>query len=185
MDKETDFSMTDEDRFSMTDEDIFSMTDEEIAASRVVIVDDDPLITMSLRSFLELELEIEPVVFNVSTEASVFVKSESFDVIMSDFLMPDMDGIQLLTEAHHARPIAPRILLTGYADKENAIKAINEARLFQYIEKPWDNEHVKNVLINALERHHLIATIQKYVAELGETRRNLAGLKRGILRAFS
>ena len=163
----------------------FTLDETEIAAAKIVVVDDDSLVTTSLCSFLELELDVEPIFFNVSTEAAEFVKTEEFDLIISDFLMPDLDGIRLLNEARNARPRAPRILLTGYADKENAIKAINEVRLFQYLEKPWDNEQLKNVVINGLERHHLMRTIEKHVDALAETQRDLAGLKKALVRAFA
>ena len=60
------------------------------------------------------------------------------DVVLSDFKMPGMDGLAFLARVRAAYPDAVLILLTGYADKESAIRAINEVGIWQYVEKPWD-----------------------------------------------
>jgi CheY-like chemotaxis protein len=70
-------------------------------------------------------------------------------------MMPGMDGITFLRSRRELRPLTTRILLTGYADKENAIRAINEAGLYYYLEKPWDNEQLKLVIRNGIERSAL------------------------------
>jgi CheY-like chemotaxis protein len=57
------------------------------------------------------------------------------------------------------QPLATRILLTGYADKQNAIRAINEAGLYYYLEKPWDNDHLKMVIRNGIERSALFTEL--------------------------
>ena len=64
------------------------------------------------------------------------------DLVISDFLMAEMNGLDFLQQVKKMYPDVPCILLTGYADKENAIKAINEIGLFQYIEKPWGFEEI-------------------------------------------
>ena len=163
----------------------FDLTNEQIADARLVLVDDDALVTSSLSSFLGLELEIDPVVFNKSTDAAQYLHDNEVDLIISDFLMPDMDGIQLLSKAREAQPNVPRILLTGYADKENAIKAINEVRVFQYVEKPWQNEWLRNVVINALERRVLVKTLTERLEELMQTRQDLSGLRNALVRTFA
>jgi DNA-binding NtrC family response regulator len=71
-------------------------------------------------------------------------------------MMPEMDGITFLRPHGRERdPLTTRILLTGYADKENAIRAINEAGLYYYLEKPWNNDHLKLVIRNGIERSAL------------------------------
>ena len=69
-------------------------------------------------------------------------KKRPVDMVISDFLMPDMNGLEFLSEVKNLCPDTVRILLTGYADRDNAIRAINEIGLFQYLEKPWDNDHL-------------------------------------------
>src|SRR5207245_10377421 len=60
------------------------------------------------------------------------------DAVLSDFKMPVMDGLVFLGRVRAQHPDAVLMLLTGYADKESAIRAINEVGIWQYVEKPWD-----------------------------------------------
>ena len=110
------------------------------AKQRILILDDEEMVLTSLSSFLALETVYEVVTFTSANEALEYVKANEIDLVVSDYLMPEMDGISFLAKVRDLRPEVPRIILTGYADKENAIKAINEVGLFQYIQKPWDNE---------------------------------------------
>ena len=144
----------------------FSLPQERIAAAKILVVDDDALVTSSLRSFLSLELDLDPLVFNDSRQALDYLRENQVDLVISDFLMPEVDGIKLLTEARRLHPEAPRVLLTGYADKQSAIRAINEAQLYQYIEKPWQNENLKEIVYNGLERSHFVKTLFSHLAEL-------------------
>ena len=63
------------------------------------------------------------------------------------------------------------ILLTGYADKENAIKAINEIGLYKYIEKPWDNDSLINDIKNGIERSHLLSDLLCQMEELEQAKK--------------
>ena len=98
--------------------------------------------------------------------------------------MPGTNGIELLREFASLHPHAPRILLTGYADKQSAIEAINDVGLFQYIEKPWENEKLLIVLRNAHERRFLVKALQEKIAEIDQTQGKLSGLQEDILRTF-
>jgi DNA-binding NtrC family response regulator len=164
---------------------VFELTDELVADAKIVVVDDEELITNTLSNFLFVELEVDPITFNDSRKALEYVKDNAVDLIISDFLMPEMDGIQLLSGARSAQPHAPRVLLTGYADKENAIKAINEVALYQYVEKPWDNGMLKNVIKNGLERKFLLSYLTGYVEKLASTQKDLERLRKGLVRAFA
>lgn len=163
----------------------FELSEEQLATSRVMVVDDDTLVTSSLSSFFSLELDIDPIVFNDSTQAAEYLRSQQIDLVISDFLMPGLDGIQLLRVAREAQPEVPRVLLTGYADKENAIKAINDVGVFQYLEKPWENEQLRAVVVNGLTRLLLMRTLTQKMSELQDTQQNLAGLKKALVRAFA
>lgn len=163
----------------------FDLTPEQIARSKVVLVDDDALITTTLKNFLFIELDIEALTFNDPHAARRYLEQEQIELIISDFLMPELDGIQLLRAARSTQPAAPRILLTGYADKENAIKAINEVALFQYVEKPWDNPALKNTIRAALERYHLIRSLTAAIEQLAKTEQDLSRLRKGLIRAFA
>ena len=134
--------------------------------SKVVIVDDEEIVLTSLSSLLSLETDYEVKTFLSSEEALKYIKNEDTDLVISDYLMPEMDGITFLGEVRKLKPEIPRIILTGYADKENAIKAINEVGLFQYIEKPWNNDDILIVLRNGLEKQRLIKTLREKIGEI-------------------
>lgn len=163
----------------------FELTPEQIAAARVVIVDDEAMVTDSLASFLSLELDVEPITFNDPTEALAYIREHEVDLVLSDFLMPEMDGIKFLIEARNNRPGVPRVLLTGYADKQNAITAINEVKLFQYMQKPWDNEALKAVVLDALRQLWLMRRLAETLEELAQTRTDIASMRTALLEALA
>ena len=79
----------------------------------------------------------------------------------------------------------PRIILTGYADKENAIKVINEVGLFQYIEKPWDNEQLRLVIRNGLEKQQLVTQLQQKISEINAAYGEIQNIQKEILKTFA
>ncbi len=150
----------------------------------LLIVDDEEMVLTSLRAFLMLETEYEVLTFNSATAALEAVKGQTIDLVVSDYLMPDMTGIDLLLEIKKLQPYATRILLTGYADKENAIKAINEVGLYQYVEKPWDNSELKLIIQNGLERRFLMEKLEQKIAEVQQVQQNLQDIQAQIIKAF-
>lgn len=150
----------------------------------VMLVDDEPMVLTALRSFLELETPYRVLTFSSPTDALAALRTEPVDVIVADFMMPGLDGISFLRQARELRPFATRILLTGYADKENAIRAINEAGLYYYLEKPWSNEHLKLVVRNGIERSALFLELDMRVSALEHAHRELYDMRRKLVQAF-
>ncbi len=150
----------------------------------VAIVDDEEMVLTSLNSFLALETDYEVKTFLSANKALEFIKDNSIDIVISDYLMPEMDGITFLGKVRDLRPEVPRIILTGYADKENAIKAINEVGLYQYIQKPWDNEDILIVLRNGLEKQQLMKKLHQKIDEINKAYADLQGLHREIVKTF-
>jgi DNA-binding NtrC family response regulator len=162
-----------------------AMIDEErLAEARVLLVDDDQLVTSSLSSFFCLEMDFEPTVFNDAREALNYLAENRPDLIISDFFMPEVDGIQLLQQARKLYPEVPRVLLTGYADKENAIKAINDVQLYRYIEKPWENDLLRAVVANGVARIYLLRALLDKLEVLAETSDEMASLRRSLVSVF-
>lgn len=151
----------------------------------IVLVDDEEMVLISIRSLIELETDYTCVPFKSAIQALDFIaSSEDISLVVSDYLMPEMDGITFLAKVRQLRPDIPRILLTGYADKENAIKAINEVGLFQYIEKPWDNSDLLLIFRNGLERQQLMRKLQEKIDEINRAYGDLDSLHREIVKAF-
>lgn len=157
---------------------------EEHLIPTVVIVDDEEMVLSSLSAFLSLETEYRVMTFTRAADALSFIQSHPIDLVVSDYLMPEMDGITFLSKVKACQPNATRIILTGYADKENAIKAINDVGLFQYIEKPWDNSDLLIVLRNGLEKQRLMHKLDQKIAEINRAYEELQGLHREIVKTF-
>jgi signal transduction histidine kinase len=141
----------------------------------VYVVDDDPLVTDSLSRALELETEWRVSAFNHGARALAAMPDNPPDVVLSDFKMPGMDGIAFLGRVRAAHPDSVLLLITGYADKESAIRAINEVGIWQYVEKPWDLGDLLIKIRQGLERRALVAELRAKNSAL-ETR--LAELER-------
>ncbi len=150
----------------------------------LLIVDDEEMVLISLRAFLTLETEYDLLTFSSTAQAIEAARERSIDLVVSDYLMPDITGIDFLLEIKKLHPYATRILLTGYADKENAIKAINEVGLYQYVEKPWDNNELKLIIQNGLERRFLMEKLEQKITEVQQVQQNLQDIQAQIIKAF-
>ena len=150
----------------------------------VVIVDDEDMVITSLRAFLTLETEYNVQGFTDPLESVKYLETHPVDVVVSDYLMPKMNGIQLLARAKELQPEAARVLLTGHADKQSAIQAINDVGLYQYLEKPWDNQQLLLVIQSAIERTQLFRNLREKINELDSAHSNLKDVQARLLRAF-
>jgi DNA-binding NtrC family response regulator len=151
----------------------------------ILIVDDEEMVLTSLSTYLTLETTYDVVTFTSAAHALQYIEKNDVGVIISDFLMPEMDGITFLAKAKELRPDAPRVILTGYADKENAIKAINLVGLYQYVEKPWDNDDIRLIIRNGLEKKQLLAKLTQKVTQINQAYSELQSIQQEILKAFA
>lgn len=140
---------------------------------KIVVVDDEKIVTSAFKTLLKVEGFEDAHFFNKPKEAVEFLKDNTPDLIVSDFMMPDMNGLEFLTAAKKLHPEVSMILLTGYADKENAIKAINEIGLYKYIEKPWDNDDLIMNIRNGIERSNLLGKLREKISELEDAKQQL------------
>jgi DNA-binding NtrC family response regulator len=150
----------------------------------VLIVDDEEMVITSVRAYLLLETEFDVHGFTTPEQAVKHLENNPVDVCVSDYLMPRMSGIQFLTRARELQPEASRVLLTGHADKQSAIQAINEVGLYQYIEKPWENEQLLLIIHNGIERANLLRDLRLKVSELDTAHSSLKDVQKRLLKAF-
>ena len=150
----------------------------------VMIADDEEMVITSIKAFLQLETDFEIRGFTDAEEAAKFAQENRVDVAVSDYLMPKMNGIQLLARVKQAQPEASRVLLTGHADKQSAIEAINQVALFQYLEKPWDNAQLLLVVRSAAERAQIYRDLQEKVEQLDSAHSSLKDVQRRLIQAF-
>jgi DNA-binding NtrC family response regulator len=152
----------------------------------ILLVDDEEMVLSSMKSFFAIETKYKILAYTSPFKALEDLDRNSHvDLVISDYLMPEMDGITFLAKVKEKLPMVPRILLTGYADKENAIKAINNVGLYQYIEKPWDNEDLKLVIRNGLEKTTLLQQLEEKVREVERAQKELSQVQKDILRVFA
>ena len=84
-------------------------------------------------------------------EALKIIKKEEIALIISDQRMPEMTGSELLAEINDVKPETIRILLTGYADINAAVDAINKGAIHKYVDKPWDDEALEEMVASLVE----------------------------------
>ena len=147
---------------------------------RIVIVDDEAMVTKTLVTLLKLEGFNCVTSFNNPNEALKYLNKNEADLIISDFIMPELNGIEFLELAKKMQKEVTTILLTGYADKENAIRAINEIGIFKYIEKPWDNDNLIINVRNALEQSRLKKELNNKIIELKEANKKLENYSQNL-----
>ncbi len=133
---------------------------------KIVVVDDDETLISTFKTLFYLEEFTNAEFFCDPRNALEYLKDNTPDLIISDFMMPEMNGLEFLSEANKLYPEVSKILLTGYADKENAIRAINEVGLYKYITKPWDNDDLILNIKNGIERSYLLSQLRQKIAEL-------------------
>ena len=122
---------------------------------RVLCVDDEPRVLEGLQRMLHKHFA---VLVSVGGEAALARLSagESFDVVVSDMRMPGMNGAALLAQFRQRAPDTVRMLLTGHAEIDAAIAAINEGHVFRFLTKPCAPETLAAALEAAVEQHRLI-----------------------------
>ncbi len=147
------------------------MSHEE--TSTVLIVDDETAVVQSLSALLELETPHTVLTETSPRRAIQLAKTNPLDLVISDFLMPELDGIAFLLEIRRLYPESALILLTGYADKQNAIRAINEVGIFNYMEKPWENDDLLTIIRTGLDKRLQLHRLHERTRELEARVRHL------------
>lgn len=122
----------------------------------ILCVDDEEFVLDGLRDTLRRGFEVHTA--TGATEALAMLRKEpdGYAVILSDMRMPGMFGSEFLREARTVAPNAVRMLLTGFADVDSAIRAVNDAQLFRFLTKPCEPEQLVRACIAALAQHRLI-----------------------------
>ena len=131
-------------------------------AEKILLVDDEPNVLDGYRRTLGREFTLETAVGG--QEALGLIGEKPYAVVVSDMRMPGMDGVQLLSRIKASSPDTIRVMLTGHADMETAINAINEGSIFRFLNKPTTKEMMAKTLTAALVQHRLV-TAEKQLLE--------------------
>ncbi len=131
---------------------------------KILIVDDDTNLLERVRRQLRRDFEVDFAEGRL--EALKLVQTEGpYAVVVSDMQMPGMNGVEFLSEVNQQCPETVRIMLTGNADQETAVNAVNEGSIFRFLNKPCDKERLGKTLTDALEHYRLITAERELVSK--------------------
>jgi response regulator RpfG family c-di-GMP phosphodiesterase len=125
---------------------------------RILCVDDEPLVLEGLRDVLRRSFDVQVATSGAAGLALLRANKRGYSIVISDMRMPEMPGSVFLGEARRIAPLAVRMLLTGYADTDAAIKAINDGQIFRFLTKPCDRDELIRACAGALWQHRVIKT---------------------------
>ena len=134
---------------------------------RVMLVDDEPNILKALRRTLSIcapdqvggALTIET--FERPADALARAAEQVFDLVISDYRMPEMNGVAFLTRFVELQPRVARLILSGHTDLDALVGAINQAQIFRFISKPWHEFELRSTVRQALELRNLLNENQR------------------------
>lgn len=134
---------------------------------KILIVDDETEVLGSLADLLRKDFHIFTT-FDVREALDLLASQKVFSLVISDQRMPVMTGAEFLARVASISPDTARILLTGYADIEAVIEAVNQGQIVHYITKPWDGDRLLALLKPIAERHALLQENRKLIRQLAE-----------------
>lgn len=146
---------------------------------KILIVDDEEdnlaLMYRTLRSKYDI------IKAHNAIEALEILKSQQFDCILSDHKMPIMDGVEFLKRVYEIQPKSMRLLVTAYSDVKILIDAINYAKIYRYIKKPYNPDELSMVVESALETYQLKTDNETLITDLKEL---FSGTVKAIIEAL-
>ena len=145
-----------------------------------MIIDDEENILKSLQRVLRVHKDWEVEVFTRGEDAIKRAKTSSFDLFLSDFRMPEMNGVELLSTIRELQPDSMRFILSGYTDLDALLGAINKANIFRFISKPWNESELLVSIEQALEIRDVIIENRMLADEVRLQKKELENRKRAI-----
>ena len=135
---------------------------------RLLIVDDEEAILETMY-FTFMDLYETFTSTDASKALEILDESSPIACVITDQRMPGMTGVDFLAEASRRHPETVRIMLTGFADVEATIQAINDGHVYAYVTKPWEPDELKQTVKRAVEHNQLAAENSRLVAQLRDT----------------
>ncbi|MCE5313092.1 MAG: response regulator [Nitrospiraceae bacterium] len=143
--------------------------------TKILCVDDEPSVLNALkRVFMDEDYTF--LTAQSGREGIEILKAENPQIIISDYRMPEMNGIDFLRQVREISPETVRIVLSGYADTASIVEAINEGQIYKFIPKPWNDDEIKVTVSNAVERYHLYKRNLELTTELQKKNAELLNL---------
>jgi CheY-like chemotaxis protein len=135
------------------------------ARPRILVVDDEEAILETMTFTFEDDYEV--LTSSSARDALGLLEREgAVAVVISDQRMPEMTGVEFLARVFALHPTTVRIILTGFADMDAIIRAINDGHVYAYITKPWEPDQLKQVVRRAVDHHALAVENERLVGDL-------------------
>ncbi len=131
----------------------------------VLCVDDEPSILKALRRVF-LDESVELLIAGSGEEGLEVVREHDVNVVLSDFRMPVMDGVQFLSQVKSIQPESMRIVLSGFADINLIVTALNEGEIYRFIPKPWNDKELRDIVDKALQHQQVNVENRRLAEEL-------------------
>jgi signal transduction histidine kinase len=147
----------------------------------VLLVDDDPMILKSLRRALH-RTPWTLLAAGSGAEALALMEREPVWVVVADYRMPEMDGLDLLNRIKQRWPLVQRVMLTGAANLEVIERAVNESEVYRFLNKPWSDSQLRATVGDCIDRVALERSNERYRQELAERNRQLEEINRELER---
>jgi putative two-component system response regulator len=128
--------------------------DEEDEIIRILAVDDEPFVLDTIKRLLN-EDNYDVLTATSGIEGLHIMETFPVQIVISDYRMPEMNGVEFLREVYRQWPDTVRIVLSGFADIQSVIAAINEGQIYKFMGKPWNNEDLRVTVVNAIDRYRL------------------------------
>jgi DNA-binding NtrC family response regulator len=144
------------------------------AAPRVLVVDDEEPVLVTIQGILEMD-GYEVSATPSSLHALQLLKTEYFDVVLTDLNMGEVDGITLMHELHERAPESVSIILTGYASLDSAVRAMR-AGAYDYLFKPCDVLELRMTVMRGLERSRMARLLHDRVEDLEQANETIRSL---------
>src|SRR5690606_31076590 len=154
------------------DADQSTTTEPKKAPYRLLLVDDEPNILASLRRVFQRE-NYELLFARSGDEALAIMENKPVELIMTDFMMPGMNGSELLREVRERWPQTIRIMLTGHANTDAVMGSIKDGAVYRFILKPWNDDDIRLTIALALEQYELIQRTRALEQENKKQNRDL------------
>lgn len=147
----------------------------ETERPRILIVDDEEAILETM-TFTFMDLYEVLTTSDPMQALGIMEENAPIAVVITDQRMPGMTGVELLREVYERHPETIRIILTGFADSEATIQAINDGHIYGYVNKPWEPDELKALVRRAVELHALSLENRRLVDDLRDANLFLAAV---------
>lgn len=152
------------------------MSEENVDKISILYVDDEEHNLVSFKATFRIKYRVFTAISG--PEAIKIMEDEHIDIIITDQRMPNMTGVQFLESILDKHPEPMRILLTGYADLNAVIDAVNKGKIFHYLTKPWNEDELDTTIQRAYDVYKLRKDEKELTEKLGVTNSQLEFLLR-------